>query len=199
MTSTTLDQSLGLQSSDHRDLLNVIDELRSEGISHYVDLPQIIVCGDQSSGKSSVLEAVSGFPFPRKDNLCTRFATEVILRRNVSERAKVEIIPGPDRTNEERAKLATFGKTEVDLAQLESLINDAKSIMGVGTDMRSFSRDILHVEIAGPSQPHLTLVDLPGLFRAANRQQTDDDAEAVYDASTTRRRDSGLVLRRSRN
>ncbi|EXJ87644.1 hypothetical protein A1O1_04568 [Capronia coronata CBS 617.96] len=171
MASAAFDPSLGLQSSDHRDLLNVIDELRSEG--------KTIVCGDQSSGKSSVLEAVSGFPFPRKDNLCTRFATEVILRRNATEHAKVDIIPGPDRTNEEKAKLATFVKTEVELAQLERLINDAKFIMGVGTDMRSFSSDILHVEIAGPSQPHLTLVDLPGLFRAANRLQTDDDAEAV--------------------
>lgn len=42
-------------------------------------------CGDQSSGKSSCLEAISGVPFPRKDTLCTRFATEVVLRKN-SER-----------------------------------------------------------------------------------------------------------------
>ena len=33
--------------------------------------------------------------------------------------------------------------------------------------------------MSGPSQPHLTLVDLPGLFRAGNRLQTDADAEAV--------------------
>ncbi|MBE3042786.1 dynamin family protein, partial [Candidatus Bathyarchaeota archaeon] len=50
-------------------------------MSRYIDLPQIVVCGDQSSGKSSVLEAISGMAFPAKDNLCTRFATEVILRR----------------------------------------------------------------------------------------------------------------------
>ncbi|KAK4945475.1 hypothetical protein LTR10_015371 [Elasticomyces elasticus] len=158
---------------------DVIDQLRSEGISHYVDLPQIIVCGDQSSGKSSVLEAVSGLPFPRKDNLCTRFATEVILRRNPTEYANVSIIPGPDRTDEEMIKLTTFAKAEVELALLEGLINEAKTVMGVKADTRSFSRDILHVEIGGPSQPHLTLVDLLGLFQAANRQQTDHDAEAV--------------------
>ncbi|KAK5202298.1 hypothetical protein LTR96_011675 [Exophiala xenobiotica] len=174
-----LDPSLGLQSGDHRDLLNVIDGLRSEGISHYVDLPQIIVCGDQSSGKSSVLEALSRFPFPRKDNLCTRFATEVILRRSPTEYANVSIIPGPDRTEEEKAKLATFAKAEIELGGLGHLIDEAKTIMGVGTDTRFFSSDILHVEIAGPSQPHLTLVDLPGIFQAANRQQTNDDAEAV--------------------
>jgi hypothetical protein len=74
-----------LPSKDHRDLLNIIDSLRPQGISRFVDLPQIIVCGDQSSGKSSVLEAISGMLFPTKDNLCTRFATELILRRNPSE------------------------------------------------------------------------------------------------------------------
>jgi hypothetical protein len=43
--------SVALQSKDHRDLLDIIDRLRSKGISRYVDLPQIIVCGDQSAGK----------------------------------------------------------------------------------------------------------------------------------------------------
>jgi GTPase SAR1 family protein len=74
-----------LPSKDHRDLLNIIDSLRPQGISRIVDLLQIIVCGNQSSGKSSVLEAISGMLFPTKDNLCTRFATELILRRNPSE------------------------------------------------------------------------------------------------------------------
>lgn len=47
-----------LCSADQLELLNVIDNLRLQGISNYVSLPQIIVCGDQSSGKSSVLEAI---------------------------------------------------------------------------------------------------------------------------------------------
>lgn len=62
--------SVALQSKDHRDLLDIIDRLRTEGISRYVDLPEIIVCGEQSAGKSSVLEAISGMSFPTKDNLC---------------------------------------------------------------------------------------------------------------------------------
>ena len=57
---------IALQSKDHGELLNIIDELRSQGISRYIDLPQLIVCGDHSSGKSSVLEAVSGVRFPTK-------------------------------------------------------------------------------------------------------------------------------------
>ena len=86
-------------------LLDDIDKLRSHGISQFVALPQLIVCGDQSSGKSSVLEAISGIPFPTKDNLCTRFATEVILRRTFKEEVSVTISPGPQRQESERAKL----------------------------------------------------------------------------------------------
>lgn len=66
-----------LQSSDERRLLDVVDKLRRVGLNGTLELPQLVVCGDQSSGKSSVLEAITEIPFPRKAGLCTRFATEV--------------------------------------------------------------------------------------------------------------------------
>lgn len=81
-----------LQTREQIELLDVIDALRAEGLSEYTALPQLIVCGDQSSGKSSVLEAISSVPFPRKDTLCTRFATEVILRRATDEFIAVSIV-----------------------------------------------------------------------------------------------------------
>nr|AFR57472.1 putative dynamin-related GTPase domain protein [Epichloe inebrians] len=90
LTSDGLD---GLYSEAHVNLLNAIDSLRSQGISHYISLPQIIVCGDQSSGKSSVLEAISGVAFPVKSNLCTRFPTELILRKTKDIAVKVSIVP----------------------------------------------------------------------------------------------------------
>jgi GTPase SAR1 family protein len=50
------------------------------------DIPRIVVCGDQSSGKSSVPYALTGVPFPRKDDdVCTRFASEIILRRDTTD------------------------------------------------------------------------------------------------------------------
>jgi hypothetical protein len=60
-----------LRSKGEGSLLDTIDTLRSHGTGHYVSLPQLIVCGDQSSGKSSALEAISGIPFPTRDNMCT--------------------------------------------------------------------------------------------------------------------------------
>lgn len=35
-----------LCSKEQLHLLNAVDSLRSQGINHYISLPQIIVCGD---------------------------------------------------------------------------------------------------------------------------------------------------------
>jgi len=161
------------------DVLDIVDQLRSQGVSHYIDLPQIIVCGDQSSGKSSVLEAISGLQFPRKDNLCTRFATEVILRRNETESTNASIVPANDRSEDDRKQLLDFHKCDVRAEDLESLVEEARSVMGIDGDTKAFSNDVLRIELSGPHQPHLTLADLPGLFSAGNKAQSDSDAEAV--------------------
>jgi hypothetical protein len=75
--SVTTSSLQALQSTDQRKVMDIVDKLRRAGLSGIVELPQLVVCGDQSSGKSSVLEAITEIPFPRKENLCTRFATEV--------------------------------------------------------------------------------------------------------------------------
>ena len=49
--------------------------------------------GDQSSGKSSVLEGLTGIPFPRDSTLCTRFATQIVFSRAETESICVSIIP----------------------------------------------------------------------------------------------------------
>ncbi|KAL2037670.1 hypothetical protein N7G274_009615 [Stereocaulon virgatum] len=81
-----------LQAQGQTELLDVINALRAEGLSEYEALPQLIACGDQSSGKILVLEAISGVPFPRKDTHCTRFAAEVILRRAKDESIAVSLV-----------------------------------------------------------------------------------------------------------
>ena len=169
----------GIQSKEHRDLLDIIDRLRSEGFGNHVDLPEIVVCGDQSAGKSSVLEAISGISFPMKDNLCTRFATELVLRRQKTPAIRVSIIPGPERSAEERHALGRFhADVDANKPDIAAVIDKAKVAMGL-SDAKLFSTDILRLEICGPSQPHLTMVDLPGLFRARSGEQTLADAAVV--------------------
>ncbi|EED18554.1 dynamin, putative [Talaromyces stipitatus ATCC 10500] len=163
-----------LQSKDQAALLDTVDELRSHGVNRYVSLPQLIVCGDQSSGKSSVLEAISGVHFPVNDGLCTRFTTEVILRRATNNLATVKLIAPQDASRSHKEKLFQFQKSSINHAEIPNLISEAKSFMGL-TGGSSFSRDVLQLEVSGPKLPHLTLVDLPGLIHHPNKEQTEDD------------------------
>jgi GTPase SAR1 family protein len=51
----------------------------TSSVSNDLDVPQITVVGQQSSGKSSLIEAMSGVPFPRDKGTCTRFVHVVTL------------------------------------------------------------------------------------------------------------------------
>ncbi|MBN3298266.1 MX3 protein, partial [Amia calva] len=64
-----------------RPFIDLIDSLRYHGIEKDLNLPAIAVIGDQSSGKSSVLEALSGVPLPRGSGIVTRCPLELKLRR----------------------------------------------------------------------------------------------------------------------
>ncbi|KAK0641877.1 P-loop containing nucleoside triphosphate hydrolase protein [Cercophora newfieldiana] len=170
-----------LCSADQLKLLDSIDRLRLQGINNYVSLPQIIVCGDQSSGKSSVLEAISGVSFPVKSNLCTRFPTELVLRRAQNISASVSIVPHESRNESESQALRGFQETLKGFDDLPNVIESAKLAMGITTHGRAFSRDILRVEITGPDRPHLTIVDLPGVIHSQTKHQTSSDVELIQD------------------
>ena len=181
LVDLTKTSGASLASESHEELLNMIDTLRKQGVGRIIDLPQLIVCGDQSSGKSSVLEALSGLKFPTKDNLCTRFATEVILRRGEESPVTVSIITHEKKTKDEKQLIRDFKRTDVKIENFAQIVHDSMRPMGIGNDASSkrFSKDLLRVELCGPKQPNLTLVDLPGLFHSASRDQSYDDAEAV--------------------
>ncbi|RDL37477.1 uncharacterized protein BP5553_04910 [Venustampulla echinocandica] len=165
-----------------------IDKLRRSGISDHVSLPQIAVCGDQSSGKSSCLEAISGIPFPRKDTLCTRFATELVLRKSPTESVVVvkdsrvdrtAVTQSQQRSKKESQELANFQYTLESFDELPALIESAKVVLGLDKPGSGVSSDILRIEISGPTRPHLTVVDLPGLIHAKNDNEDDEDVDEV--------------------
>ncbi|EAW16392.1 putative dynamin GTPase [Aspergillus fischeri NRRL 181] len=175
MSHAMEDNALHQLQQEQSKLLDKVDELRTIGVGSLVELPQLIVCGNQSSGKSSVLEAISRVRFPAKSNVCTRFATEVILRRNASfSKIKVSIEPGPSRTDEdERRRLRSFAYEDLSNGNdLPPLIEKAKEHMGITESVNAgFSDDVLKVEISGPDKPELTLVDLPGLYYSTSQEQ----------------------------
>ncbi|PMB66660.1 Interferon-induced GTP-binding protein Mx [Beauveria bassiana] len=176
LTAQGLEQ---LCSREHLHLLNAVDSLRSQGVSHYISLPQIIVCGDQSSGKSSVLESISGVSFPVKSSLCTRFPTELILRKTTISSINVSIVPHHSRSESDKESLSKFHENLPDFKDLPALVDSAKSAMGVMTVGKAFSADILRIEVNGPDRPHLTIVDLPGLIHSENKHQSASDIQLI--------------------
>lgn len=61
-------------------ILKVLDKIRQCNINDAIDVPELVMCGKQSAGKSSVLEAITGLEFPKGDGgPCTRFVIEYVI------------------------------------------------------------------------------------------------------------------------
>ena len=54
-------------------ILEVIKKLRANGLDDEIALPKAVVCGDTSSGKSSVLTRLTGLPFPSGEGVVMFF------------------------------------------------------------------------------------------------------------------------------
>ncbi|KAL8849843.1 MAG: hypothetical protein Q9221_005181 [Calogaya cf. arnoldii] len=74
------DAGLELLGQGMKALVTVIQDLRDLGVEELVlPLPKIVVLGDQSTGKSSLIEGISGIKVPRSSGTCTRCPLEVNL------------------------------------------------------------------------------------------------------------------------
>ena len=95
-----------------------------------ISIKQLVVVGDQSSGKSSLLEGLTNLNFPIASDLCTRHATQIILRRAPEEEAsvKVSIIPGPTANSDEPHKLRLLSFARI-LNEIEFTPERFKSIL----------------------------------------------------------------------
>lgn len=178
---TSIESSLNTEglANEQRGLLDLIDKLQFAQLDN-VKLPIICVVGDQSAGKSSVLEALTGTPFPRDAGACTRFATEIRMRRAKEAMLNVHIIPDKSRPYNEQAQILKFGGNVTGDTPFETLMRDATELIAPRNLAGRFAaRDILVVEKSGPDMPLLTLVDLPGLVRVSNRDQNEADIQTI--------------------
>ncbi|XP_062406668.1 interferon-induced GTP-binding protein Mx2-like isoform X2 [Sardina pilchardus] len=149
-----------------RPYLDLIDSLRLMGINEDLALPAIAVIGDQSSGKSSVLEALSGVALPRGSGIVTRCPLMLKLRK-LSERAEWKaIISYKDMTTE-----------FTDPSMVEEYVNAAQNELagdGVG-----ICDELISLEILSPDVCDLTLIDLPGIARVPVKGQPEDIGDQI--------------------
>ncbi|KAN0086625.1 P-loop containing nucleoside triphosphate hydrolase protein [Elaphomyces granulatus] len=181
----------GMHGQEHIRILDTIDRMRDLGINEDLSIPQIVVVGDQSSGKSSTLQAITQLPLAVDSELCTRFATQIVLRRTAHSSVKVSIIPSSSTDDATKRHLQEFFRSfdldEFDGDAFTEVVNEAAAHMGLpsaGTDKRDFlerrfSGDVLKIELSGPDQLHLSVVDVPGLFHNPTKFQTKSDLAVV--------------------
>jgi GTPase SAR1 family protein len=179
---------------EQKTLLDELDKLREYGVDKYIELPQLIVVGDQSSGKSSVLEAITELPFPRSSIRCTRFATQIKLRHTPEVSLRVGIIPDPKRTSQERQRLASFPSTFPPDTSFSDIMALAEKYIVPDNNSSFCSKDVFSIEFTGPNKPHLTVVDLPGLIAAANNHQTQSDVDAIRDLAYSYMRNPRTII-----
>ncbi|KAI1749732.1 interferon-induced GTP-binding protein Mx2 [Xylaria castorea] len=185
-------------------ILTKIDKLRELNVGTLIPLPQIVVVGDQSSGKSSLLESLTGFAFPRAPGLCTRYATQITCRRETWEGVEVSIIPRPNADETLKAGFAKFRRrlSTLENDQLMTVFKEANETMGIrketdtdATGHNAFSQDILKIEISGPDQIHLTIIDVPGIIRYATPGLTmETDIVLVEDMIKSYIHDSRTII-----
>ena len=148
-----------------------LDSLRTLLQSVLQDLtpPRIIVFGDESSGKSSLLEHLAMMPiFPRSESFCTRSAIHVRLRRDPSQAVatlSVRHWEGREEVveSEEQVSIAQ-GHVQVRNAMLK-LLDQGPSGSVPGVAKSKF----IALEVRKGDVPNIDLIDLPGLTNDVTR------------------------------
>ncbi|KAG5917591.1 vacuolar protein sorting-associated protein 1 [Claviceps capensis] len=161
-------------------LVNKLQDVFSTvGVNNPIDLPQIVVVGSQSSGKSSVLENIVGRDFlPRGNGIVTR--RPLVLQLNNRPAQSNGVNPDEVSNADDKAanadewgeflhipgqKFYDFGKIREEIArETEAKVGKNAGISPAPINLRIYSPNVLT----------LTLVDLPGLTKVPVGDQPRD-------------------------
>ncbi|KAK7471940.1 hypothetical protein VKT23_000046 [Stygiomarasmius scandens] len=203
VTSTQAVETVGLAnaqlSQGRRRMLDLVNRLHMTGVQIDIDLPLIAVIGNQSAGKSSLIESISGITLPRAAGTCTRCPTECSLsyspspwKCTVSLRIMTDssgqllgeprneqfgsVITKKDEV-EDRIRRAQRALLHPELPRSRFLQDDEAEIDD--TNAPTFSSNCVSLKISGPDVADLSFCDLPGLIRTAAGESSAGDVELV--------------------
>ena len=225
----------GLLNSPDR--LLKIDQLREKNIGKYLPLPQLVAVGDQSSGKSSLLESLTGIPFPHGQELCTRYATQISHRRDHLSQINISIVPGPNASQSHKDSVEAYSKGIPSTSELRDQFADilhevrlfplvgllpkttmfchlffnflywhavltypqVNAKMGIRSAQnpdgdKTFTEDVLKIEVCGPNEDYLTVIDVPGIFQLVAGDITEEDKRLVRNMVTNYIKDSRTII-----
>ncbi|BGP31553.1 Dynamin-related GTPase protein [Rhodotorula toruloides] len=179
----------GNSRSDLIKTMNSLQDTFSAIGGETVDLPQIVVVGSQSAGKSSVLETVVGRDFlPRGQGIVTR---RPLVLQLVHTPAPLSSSPPsfaePSSANphltlpassaasgapQEYGEFLHIDKRFYDFGEIRKEIEN--ETLRVAGGNKGISRLPIHLKIYSPNVLNLTLVDLPGLTKIPVGDQPTD-------------------------
>ncbi|RCH96243.1 Dynamin- GTPase protein, partial [Rhizopus azygosporus] len=143
------------------------DALALVGGSDNLDLPQIITVGEQSSGKSSVLEHIVQRDFlPRGSGIVTRrpLVLQLFTASDTTEYAEFLHLP--------RQRFYDFEQIR------QEIIKDTERIAG---ENKCISKTPIRLKMYLNNVLNLTLIDLPGLTKIPIGDQPDDIGTQIQD------------------
>lgn len=68
---------------------DTLGELQQLGVSHDVQLPELVLVGDQSAGKSSLMSGLANLDLPRSEGACTRCPLHIRVSRHTDWSCRV--------------------------------------------------------------------------------------------------------------
>jgi len=148
-------------------MIEVRNMLQGVGQSGTLTLPSIVVIGSQSSGKSSVLEAIVGHEFlPKGSNMVTRRPIELTLVNTPEAKAEYGEFPA-----------LGLGKI-TDFTQIQRTLTDLN--LAVPTE-QCVTDDPIQLTIHSPNVPDLSLIDLPGYIQVVGQDQPQELKQKIAD------------------
>ena len=168
-------------SFSRQQLNEIIKCLRECGTEKISVLPKIVVIGNQSAGKSSLIEAISQIKMPRSNGTCTRCPMEVVLSKGLPEDWSCAISLRTEQLGS--LQVSSFAVTR-DPNEVTLLLRRAQiAILNSGTPTLQFllldenqcrthplndkfSKNTVVVEITG-ADVDVSFIDLPGIISNA--------------------------------
>ncbi|CAJ1339145.1 unnamed protein product [Effrenium voratum] len=184
---------------------DVIDPLKDLVSVEQLSAPQVIMLGQESTGKSTLLERLTGLPiFPRNADLCTRALIKVRLRRGEQRKLRLLVQDMQTQRDEDPQGAQPGQGLELELEGLGAAVMkemtrqvrlEALRLEVPGKDEAYYAANVkatplepsdglctkklLVVELVSPKAPNLDVVDCPGLVAASARGRPADVAAST--------------------
>lgn len=147
-----------------------IDFIQREGCGLGIQVPQIAVMGDTSSGKSSLLSAISNIELPSSADITTRCPTSIHMEKSDNWSCSLRIIWADGDSPSNARVLADASDVTGAIADAQKEILDKeKARSGQSAEV---SKSVIDLTMKGPNFSDLTLIDLPGIVRTHGKGES---------------------------